>query len=115
MEVENSKKLLCQFSVNLIGTSWHIVTQQLPVHLSHAMNNVILRGILVVIIATSGFLMVTTDSPYPLATLGLCNLLLFNSLFVHPTFCMQNSSWDWQYVARLSLLRAKNSMQVVKL
>ena len=69
--VENSKKLLCQFSVNLIGTSWHIVTQQLPVHLSHAMNNVILRGILVVIIATSGFLMVTTDSPYPLATLGI--------------------------------------------
>jgi len=25
--VENSKKSLCQFCVNLIGTSWHLVTQ----------------------------------------------------------------------------------------
>ena len=35
------------------------------------MNNAILRGILVVIIAISGFMMFTTDSPYPLATLGI--------------------------------------------
>ena len=26
--VENSKKSLCQFCVNLIGTSWHLVTQR---------------------------------------------------------------------------------------
>ena len=25
--VENSKKTLCQICVNLIGTSWHLVTQ----------------------------------------------------------------------------------------
>ena len=35
------------------------------------MNNAILRGILVVIIAISLFMMFTTDSPYPLATLGI--------------------------------------------
>ena len=35
------------------------------------MNTAILRGILVVIIAISLFMMVTSDSPYPFATLGI--------------------------------------------
>ena len=35
------------------------------------MNTAILRGILVVIIAISLFMMVTSDSPYPLAILGI--------------------------------------------
>jgi len=35
------------------------------------MNTAILRGILVIIIAISLFMMVTSDSPYPLATLGI--------------------------------------------
>ena len=35
------------------------------------MNTVILRGILVVIIAISLFMMFTSDSPYPLAILGI--------------------------------------------
>ena len=35
------------------------------------MNTAMLRGILVIIIIISGFMMFTTDSPYPLATLGI--------------------------------------------
>ena len=35
------------------------------------MNTAILRGILLVIIAISLFMMVTSDSPYPFATLGI--------------------------------------------
>ena len=35
------------------------------------MNSAILRGILVVIIAISGFMIFTSDSPYPLATVGI--------------------------------------------
>ena len=35
------------------------------------MNNAILRGILVVIIIISLFMIFTSDSPYPLATLGI--------------------------------------------
>ena len=40
------------------------------------MNTAILRGILLVIIAISLFMMVTSDSPYPLATLGLAIICL---------------------------------------
>ena len=35
------------------------------------MNKPLLRGILVVIIAISLFMIFTSDSPYPLATLGI--------------------------------------------
>jgi len=49
------------------------------------MNNAILRGILVVFIAISVFMMFTTDSPYPLATLGISivcfSIILFLILF----------------------------------
>jgi len=35
------------------------------------MNTAMLRGILVIIIIISGFMMFTSDSPYTLATLGI--------------------------------------------
>ena len=35
------------------------------------MNTAILRGILLIIITISLFMMFTSDSPYPLATLGI--------------------------------------------
>ena len=35
------------------------------------MNEALLKGILLVIISISLFLAITTDSPYPLATLGI--------------------------------------------
>ena len=43
----------------------------LHLYLVNDMNQALLRGILLVIISISLFLMITTDSPYPLATLGL--------------------------------------------
>jgi len=49
------------------------------------MNKPLLRGILVVIIAISLFMMFTTDSPYSLATLGVSivcfSIILFLILF----------------------------------
>ena len=49
------------------------------------MNKPLLRGILVVIIAISLFMMFTTDSPYSLATLGIAivcfSIILFLILF----------------------------------
>jgi len=43
------------------------------------MNTAILRGILVVIIAISLFMMFTTDSPYSLATLGIAIFVFLSS------------------------------------
>ena len=40
------------------------------------MNNALLRGILLVMIAISLFMAVTIDSPYPLLTLGLAIICL---------------------------------------
>ena len=40
------------------------------------MNTAILRGILLIIIAISLFMIVTSDSPYPIATLGLAIICL---------------------------------------
>jgi len=44
------------------------------------MNTAILRGILVVIIAISLFMMFTTDSPYSLPTLGIA--IIFFSIII---------------------------------
>jgi len=40
------------------------------------MNQALLKGILLVIIAISLFMLVTSDSPYPIATLGLAIICL---------------------------------------
>ena len=45
-----------------------------------------LRGILVIIIIISGFMMFTTDSPYPLATLGIA-IICFSIIPKPPKEC----------------------------
>ena len=72
------------------------------------MNTAILRGILVVIIAISLFMMFTTDSPYSLATLGVAiicfSIIIFLILFDY-FFPKPPKEWTTSRVKNLAVFR----------